>query len=187
MNSTVIVAGARTPIGRLLGGASGLNASELGACAMRAALDRSDLSGSDVDYVIQGQVLTAGAGQLPARQAAAGAGIPLGVPSTTVSKVCLSGIQSIILADQLLRTGDAEVVIAGGQESMSRAPHLLDARTPTKFGAITLADHMALDGLTDAFSGVSMGVLAERGSAVAPVSRIRQDASSGDARCGARR
>ena len=127
MTTSVIVAGARTPVGTLLGGLSSLSAAELGAVAVRAALEKAGIAGSDVDQVILGQVLTAGAGQLPARQAAVAAGIPMSVPATTVSKVCLSGIQAVILADQAIRAGDCDVVVAGGQESMSQAPHLLQS------------------------------------------------------------
>ncbi|GAA3860772.1 acetyl-CoA C-acetyltransferase [Leifsonia kafniensis] len=177
MSTSVIVAGARTPIGRLLGGLSSVSAAELGGHAIAAALERAGVSGADIDYVIMGQVLTAGAGQLPARQAAAAAGIPMDVPATTISKVCLSGIQAVILADQFIRTGDADIIVAGGQESMSRAPHLLSAsRAGTKFGPITMADHMALDGLEDAFTGEAMGLLTERKNDTDPISRIAQDA-----------
>ncbi|WP_344792209.1 acetyl-CoA C-acetyltransferase [Gryllotalpicola daejeonensis] len=180
-NSSVIVDGARTPIGRLLGGLSSLSASDLGAVAIRAALERAGVAPDAVEYVIMGQVLTAGGGQLPARQAAVGAGIPMNVPSTTVSKVCLSGLQSIILADQFIRTGDLEVVVAGGQESMSQAPHLLrGSRTGYKFGPVTMADHMALDGLEDAFEGIAMGLLTDNHNLRVPVSREDQDAFSAE-------
>jgi acetyl-CoA C-acetyltransferase len=121
-------------------------------------------------------VLTAGAGQLPARQAAVIAGIPMQVPSTTVSKVCLSGLQAIIMADQFIRTGDLDVVVAGGQESMSQAPHLLrGSRAGFKFGPVTMADHMALDGLEDAFEGIAMGLLTENQNLREPISRAEQD------------
>ncbi|HEU0205085.1 MAG TPA: acetyl-CoA C-acyltransferase, partial [Pseudolysinimonas sp.] len=123
--TSVIVAGARTPIGKLLGGLSGMSAAQLGGVAIAGALEKAGVAGSDIDYVIMGQVLTAGAGQLPARQAAVAGGIPMNVPSTTVSKVCLSGIQAVIMADQFIRSGDATTIVAGGQESMSQAPHLL--------------------------------------------------------------
>jgi acetyl-CoA C-acetyltransferase len=151
MPETVIVAGARTPIGRLLGGLKSLSGSELGGAAIKAALSRAGISGNQVEYVIMGQVLGAGAGQVPARQAAAKGGIPLDVPSITVNKVCLSGINAIALADQLIRAGEYDIVVAGGQESMSQAPHLLPAsREGTKYGNATLVDHMAYDGLWDA-------------------------------------
>ena len=175
--TSVIVAGARTPIGKLLGGLSTLSAAELGGVAIAGALQRAGVAGSDIDYVIMGQVLTAGAGQLPARQAAVAGGIPMGVPSTTVSKVCLSGIQAVIMADQFLRTGDATTIVAGGQESMSQAPHLLKgSRLGTKFGPITMVDHMAIDGLEDAFTSEAMGLLTETVNDRAPLSRAAQDA-----------
>jgi len=177
MSGSVLVAGARTPIGRFLGGLSGFSGSELGAIAIAAALERSAVAPESVDYVIMGQVLTAGAGQLPARQAAAAAGIPMSVPSTTISKVCLSGIQAVILADQFIRTGDYGTIVVGGQESMSRAPHLLPAsRTGTKFGGITMVDHMAVDGLQDAFTTEAMGLLTERTNDSEPLTREAQDA-----------
>ncbi len=174
--TSVIVAGVRTPIGRLLGGLSTLSAAELGGVAIEGALARAGVAGSDVDYVIMGQVLTAGAGQLPARQAAVAAGIPMQVPSTTVSKVCLSGIQSVIMADQFIRAGSASIVVAGGQESMSQAPHLLKgSRLGTKFGPITMVDHMAIDGLEDAFTNEAMGLLTETVNDRDPLSRASQD------------
>lgn len=174
--TSVIVAGARTPFGRLLGGLSTLPAHELGAVAIAGALQKAGVAAADVDYVIMGQVLTAGAGQLPARQAAAKAGIPMSVPSTTVSKVCLSGIQAVIMADQFIRTGDATTIVAGGQESMSQAPHLLTgSRRGTKFGPITMVDHMAVDGLEDAFTAEAMGLLTERVNDDEPLTRRAQD------------
>lgn len=177
MTTSVIVAGARTPVGIFLGGLSSLSAADLGAVAVRAALEKAGIAGSDVDQVILGQVLTAGAGQLPARQAAVAAGIPMSVPATTVSKVCLSGIQSVILADQAIRAGDCDVVVAGGQESMSQAPHLLTgSRSGTPFGPVSAQDHMALDGLTDSFSGLPMGLLTEQVNDENPISREDQDA-----------
>ncbi|TBN58094.1 acetyl-CoA C-acetyltransferase [Glaciihabitans arcticus] len=177
MSSSVIVAGARTPIGRFLGGLSTLSGSDLGGIAIAAALERSAVAPDAVDYVIMGQVLTAGAGQLPARQAAAAAGIPMSVPSTTISKVCLSGIQAVILADQFIRTGDFTTIVAGGQESMSRAPHLLPgSRTGTKFGDVTMVDHMAIDGLQDSFTTEAMGLLTERTNDSQPLTRAAQDA-----------
>jgi len=163
----------------LLGGLSSFTAADLGGIAIAAALDRSGVPAHDVEYVIMGQVLTAGAGQLPARQAAVAAGISMDVPALTVSKVCLSGIQSIILADQFIRTGDFSVIIAGGQESMSQAPHLLSgSRSGTKFGPITLLDHLAIDGLEDAFSCEAMGLLTEKTNDADPLSRASQDAFS---------
>jgi acetyl-CoA C-acetyltransferase len=177
MGSSVIVAGARTPIGRLLGGLSSLTGAQLGGIAIRAALERAKVSPADVEYVLMGQVLTAGAGQLPARQAAVEGGIAMSVPAMTVGKVCLSGLQSVILADQFIRTGDFDVIVAGGQESMSLAPHLLmGSRTGYKFGDVTMLDHMAVDGLEDAFTDVAMGLLTERKNDELPVSRAEQDA-----------
>jgi acetyl-CoA C-acetyltransferase len=179
MGTSVIVAGSRTPIGRLLGGLSSFTGAELGGVAIRAALERAGVSPSAVEYVLMGQVLTAGAGQLPARQAAVAGGIGMDVPAMTVGKVCLSGLQSVIIADQFIRAGDVEVIVAGGQESMSRAPHLLmGSRTGYKFGPVTMLDHMAVDGLEDAFTDVAMGLLTERKNDDLPVDRAEQDAFS---------
>ncbi len=176
MPGSVIVAGARTPIGRLLGGLSTFTAAELGGVAIAAALERAKVAPADVEYVIMGQVLTAGAGQLPARQAAVAAGIPMTIPSTTISKVCLSGIQAVIIADQFIRTGDFDVIVAGGQESMSKAPHLLPGlRLGTRYGPITMVDHMAIDGLEDAFTAEAMGLLTETVNDTDPMSRSSQD------------
>ena len=177
--SSVIVAGARTPMGRLLGSLKDLSGSDLGAIAIRGALTKAGVGPELVQYVIMGQVLTAGAGQIPARQAAVAAGIPMGVPALTINKVCLSGIAAIASADQLIRAGEFEVVIAGGQESMSRAPHLLtNSRKGFKYGDSTLRDHMAYDGLHDIFTDQAMGNLTEsknrdRGH---QISREEQDA-----------
>jgi acetyl-CoA C-acetyltransferase len=160
---SVIVAGARTPIGRLLGGLSGLSAVQLGGTAIRAALERAGLAPEHVDYVVMGQVLQAGSGQIPARQAAALAGVPMTVPALTINKVCLSGLDAIALADQLIRSGECEVVVAGGMESMSQAPHLLTgSRTGHRYGEVTMLDHLAHDGLEDAFTDQSMGALTEQ-------------------------
>jgi acetyl-CoA C-acetyltransferase len=162
MSQSVIVAGARTPIGRLLGGLKSLSGSDLGGHAIKAALDKAGVSGDQVDYVIMGQVLQAGAGQIPARQAADKGGIPLSVPALTVNKVCLSGINAIALADQLIRAGEHEIIVAGGQESMTQAPHmLLGSREGTKYGDTTLTDHMQADGLWDAITDQAMGGLTE--------------------------
>ena len=136
---SVIVGGARTGIGRLLGSLKDVSAVELGATAIRGALEKSGVSASDVDYVIMGHVLQAGAGQMPARQAAIKAGIGLDVPAISVNKVCLSGINAIAMADQLIRSGEADVVIAGGMESMTNAPHVLvGSREGVKYGDWTL-------------------------------------------------
>ncbi len=162
MSGSVIVAGARTPIGRLLGGLQGLSGAELGGIAIKAALQRAGVSSDQVDYVIMGQVLQAGAGQIPARQAADHAGVPLSVPALTVNKVCLSGINAIALADALVRAGEYDIVVAGGMESMTNAPHLLPrSRQGFKYGDTTLVDHMAHDGLYDAFTDQPMGALTE--------------------------
>ena len=163
---SVIVAGARTPLGRLLGSLKGFSGSDLGGLAIKGALDKAGVRGDQVDYVIMGQVLTAGVGQIPARQAAVKAGIPMTVPALSINKVCLSGIDAIALADQLIRAGEFEIVVAGGQESMSNAPHLLEkSREGYKYGNVTLRDHMDCDGLWDAFTDQGMGLLTEAGNA----------------------
>ncbi len=159
---SVIVAGARTPMGRLLGSLKGFSGSDLGGFAIKGALEKAGVAPDQVDYVIMGQVLQAGAGQIPARQAAAAAGIPMTVPALTINKVCLSGINAIAMADQLIRAGEFDVVVAGGQESMTNAPHLMTkSREGYKYGDVTLRDHMAFDGLWDAFTDQAMGLLTE--------------------------
>ena len=159
---TVIVAGARTPMGRMSGSLKGFSGSDLGALAITGALEKAGVSPDAVDYVILGQVLTAGEGQAPARQAAAKAGIPMSVPALGINKVCLSGVDAIALADQLIRAGEFEVVVAGGQESMTNAPHLLPkSRDGFKYGDVTMQDHMASDGLWDAFTDQPMGRLTD--------------------------
>src|SRR5262245_6166725 len=158
----VIVGAARTPVGRLLGSLASKSASDLGGIAIAAALGRAGLAPDQVQYVIMGQVLQAGAGQITARQAAVAAGIPMTVPALTVNKVCLSGLDAIALAAQLIRLGEHDVVVAGGMESMTRAPHLLmNSRAGHKYGAMELLDAMALDGLTDPFDHVPMGELTD--------------------------
>jgi acetyl-CoA C-acetyltransferase len=175
--SAVIVNGARTPMGRLLGALKDFPATKLGAIAIRAALERSGVAPEQVQYVIMGQVLQAGSGQIPARQAAIGAGIPMSVPALTVNKVCLSGLDAIALADQLIRAGEFDIVVAGGMESMTNAPHLLlNQRQGYKYGDVVIKDHMALDGLTDAYDAVSMGESTERHVAKLGISRADQDA-----------
>jgi acetyl-CoA C-acetyltransferase len=178
--TSVIVAGARTPMGRLLGSLKGFSGADLGGVAIKGALERAGVSGDQVDYVIMGQVLTAGAGQIPARQAAVKAGIPMTVPALTINKVCLSGIDAIALADQLIRAGEFEIVVAGGQESMTNAPHLLEkSREGFKYGDVAMRDHMAFDGLWDAFTDQAMGLLTEAANlADAQFSREEQDAFS---------
>ncbi|MDP9846151.1 acetyl-CoA C-acetyltransferase [Streptosporangium lutulentum] len=179
MSGSVIVAGARTPIGRLLGSLSGLSAVELGGIAIKAALERSGVAPDAVQYVIMGQVLQAGAGQIPSRQAAVKAGIPMTVPSLTINKVCLSGLDAIALADQLIRAGEFDIVVAGGMESMSNAPHLLPGlRRGVKYGDAGIVDSMALDGLTDAYDQVAMGESTERHNARLGLTREEQDAFS---------
>jgi len=175
--TSVIVGGARTPMGRLLGNLKSFPATALGAAAIKAALERSGIIPEQVQYVIMGQVLQAGAGQMPARQAAVGAGIPMTVPSLTVNKVCLSGLDAIALADQLIRAGEFDIVVAGGMESMTNAPHLLvGQREGYKYGSVELLDHMALDGLTDAYDRVSMGESTDRHSRRYGIGRAEQDA-----------
>ncbi|MEV0032823.1 acetyl-CoA C-acetyltransferase [Nocardia sp. NPDC050793] len=173
----MIVSGARTPVGRLLGGLKDFTGSDLGGFAIKAALEKGGVAPEQVDYVIMGQVLTAGAGQIPARQAAVAAGIPMDVPALTLNKVCLSGINAIALADQLIRAGEYEIVVAGGQESMSQAPHLLEkSREGFKYGDVTLRDHMAYDGLHDIFTDQAMGALTEQRNDTDSISREEQDA-----------
>jgi len=162
-NPTVIVAGARTGMGRLLGSLKDFSGSDLGGFAIRGALEKSGVAPEQVDYVIMGQVLQAGAGQIPARQAATRAGIPLSVPALTINKVCLSGLNAIAMADQLIRAGEFEIVVAGGQESMTNAPHLLEkSREGYKYGDVALKDHMAADGLWDSLTDQPMGLLTEQ-------------------------
>ena len=176
-STTVIVAGTRTPMGRLLGGLSSLSAAQLGSVAIRGALQRAGVGADDVDYVIMGQVIQAGAGQNPARTAALGAGVPASVPSITINKVCLSGLNAVATADQLIRAGECEIVVAGGMESMSNAPHLLPgSRTGTKYGDTALVDSMAYDALYDQATSQAMGTLTENCNAgEVAVSREEQD------------
>ncbi len=172
----VIVGGARTPVGRLLGSLASKSASELGGVAIAAALDRAGVAPEQVEYVIMGQVLQAGAGQITARQAAVAAGLPMSIPALTVSKVCLSGLDAIALASQLVRLGEYDIVVAGGMESMSRAPHLLlNSRAGYKYGPVTVEDSMALDGLTDAFDHLSMGESTENSGRRLGITREQQD------------
>jgi acetyl-CoA C-acetyltransferase len=159
---SVIVAGARTPMGRLQGSLSGLTAPELAGVAVRGAVERSGFSPDEVEHVVMGQVLQAGVGQSPARQAAVAGGLPMTVPATAVNKVCLSGLQAVVLADLMIRAGLADVVVAGGTESMSKAPHLLPgSRSGHTFGDVALLDHMAYDGLRDTFTAQAMGGLTD--------------------------
>jgi len=175
-NDVVILGGARTPQGRLNGQLASFTAVELGAKAIAAALERTGIAGTEVDQVIMGHVLQAGAGQNPARQSAVGAGISWNVPAVTINKVCLSGLTAVIDAARLIRSGDATVVVAGGQESMTRAPHLLPgSRQGWTYGSVQALDVAAHDGLTDAFDGESMGLSTERGNIRLNISRTAQD------------
>jgi acetyl-CoA C-acetyltransferase len=177
MTTSVIVAGARTPIGKFLGSLKDFSASDLGAIAITGALAKAGIPPSAVQYVIMGQILTAGAGQMPARQASIGAGIPWDVPSISINKMCLSGINAIALADQLIRAGEFEVIVAGGQESMTQAPHLLKgSREGHKYGDVTMLDHLAYDGLHDVLTDQSMGALTDTYNAThEQFSRLEQD------------
>lgn len=175
-NTVVIVSGARTPFGRLMGGLSSLSAPQLGAVAISGALEKGGVPAEAVDQVVMGQVLGAGVGQMPARQAALAAGLPQGVSALTINKMCLSGLTAIALAEQMLRTGAAEVVVAGGQESMSQAPHLLPkSRSGYKYGSVEVLDHMAYDGLHDVPTDQPMGALTEERNAELGISRGEQD------------
>jgi len=176
MPGSVIVSGARTPIGKLLGALKAFEAVDLGGIAVESALSRAGIAGDQVDYVILGQVLQAGAGQITARQAAVKGGIPMTVSAITINKVCLSGLDAIALADQLIGAGEFDVVVAGGMESMTNAPHLLPgARAGYKYGNGTLVDSMAHDGLFCAFDQCAMGESTERYNAKLGISREEQD------------
>ncbi|MDX2974341.1 acetyl-CoA C-acetyltransferase [Kribbella solani] len=176
-NRSVIVAGARTPIGRLLGGLKGFTGAELGGFAIQGALRKAGVAPDQVEYVIMGQVLQAGGGQITARQAAVKGGIPMDVPAITINKVCLSGLNAIALADQLIRAGEYDIVVAGGMESMTNAPHLLPkSREGFKYGDTTLVDSMAYDGLWDAFTDQAMGALTDQANnGGLKLSRAEQD------------
>ncbi|HEX6247215.1 MAG TPA: acetyl-CoA C-acetyltransferase [Nocardioidaceae bacterium] len=180
MSGSVIVAGARTPIGRLLGGLKDLSAADLGGVAIKGALEKAGVAGDQVEYVIMGHVIQAGAGQITARQAAVKGGIPMNIPSITINKVCLSGINAIALADQLIRAGEHEIVVAGGMESMTQAPHLLPkSREGFKYGDTALVDSMAYDALYDQFTDQPMGGLTESCNVAAQqLTREEQDAFS---------
>ncbi|GAB3476056.1 acetyl-CoA C-acetyltransferase [Amycolatopsis cihanbeyliensis] len=176
MSGSVLLGAARTPIGRLLGSLKDFSGAQLGGFAIKAALERAGVSPDAVQYTIMGQVLTAGAGQIPARQAAVAAGVPMDVPALTVNKVCLSGLDAIALADQLIRAGEFDLVVAGGQESMTQAPHLLPkSRSGFKYGDTTLVDHMAHDGLFCAFDQVAMGASTEKYNSRYGLTRAEQD------------
>jgi acetyl-CoA C-acetyltransferase len=176
MTSSVIISGARTPMGRLLGSLKDFSGADLGGHAIAAALSRSGVPVAEIQYVIMGQVLQAGAGQIAARQAAVKGGIPMNVPAITINKVCLSGLNAIAMADQLIRAGEVDTVVAGGMESMTNAPHLLpNSRSGFKYGDTKLTDSMAYDGLWDQFTDVPMGELTEKANAPLGISREEQD------------
>ncbi|HVW34676.1 MAG TPA: acetyl-CoA C-acetyltransferase [Acidimicrobiia bacterium] len=176
MPGSVIVSAARTPIGKQAGGLAGFSAMELGGFAIKAALERAGISGDAVDYVIMGQVLQAGQGQITARQAAVKGGVPMSVPAMTLNKVCLSGINALYTADQMIQMGDADVVIAGGMESMTKAPYLLPgARAGYRMGNAELIDSMIHDGLWCAFDAVHMGSGTEKYNGQYDISRQAQD------------
>jgi acetyl-CoA C-acetyltransferase len=176
MAGSVILSGARTPVGKLSGALAGFSAPQLGGFAIKAALERAGLSPEQIDFVYMGQVLHAGAGQIPARQAAVNAGIPMSVPASTINKVCLSGLNTIYLADQLINAGDAEIVVAGGMESMTNAPYLLPgARAGYRLGDQTVVDSMMYDGLFCAFDQVAMGAGTEKYAQSAGIARDAQD------------
>ena len=173
---SVIVAGARTPIGKFAGGLSTLPAVELGGIAIRAAVERAGIDAGEVDYVIMGQVLQAGAGQITARQAAVKGGIPIGVPAITINNVCLSGLNAIAMADQLIRAGEIEVAVAGGMESMSQAPYLVPkARFGARMGNTELVDSMVHDGLWSTFLEAHMGETSDAINQELEIGREEQD------------
>lgn len=172
----VIVGAARTAQGRMLGALASKSAVDLGSTVIRAALEHAGVDAAALNHVIMSQVVQAGAGQNPAKQAAVAAGVPVTVPAVTVNKVCLSGLDAVISASRLLRLGDAEVVVAGGQESMSNAPHLAaGVRTGAKFGSLALHDSLERDGLTDPVHGTAMGVETEEGNTSRGITRVEQD------------
>src|SRR5437016_5092929 len=179
MTASVIVAGARTPIGRFAGGFKDLAAVDLGAVAIREAVSRAGVTPEQIDYVLMGQVLQGGAGQITARQASIQAGLPKEVPAITINKVCLSGLNAIALADQLIRAGEVEVVVAGGMESMSSAPYVVpSARWGTRMGNAELVDTMVHDGLWSTFTGKHMGDSSDDVNRELELSREDQDAWS---------
>jgi acetyl-CoA C-acetyltransferase len=181
MPGSVIVGGARTPIGKMSGALASFSAMELGGFAISAALERAGVAPDQVDYVFMGHVLQAGQGQITARQAANKAGIPMSVPATTVNKVCLSGLNSLYLADLMIAAGEADIVVAGGMESMTNAPYLLPgARAGYRIGDQTVVDAMMYDGLYCAFDACAMGAGTEKYNQAAGFSREEQDAFSAD-------
>ena len=175
MAGSYIVAGARTPIGKMSGALAGFSAADLGGFAIKAALERAGVKPEEVEHVIMGQVLMAGQGQVPSRQAASKAGIPMNVPSVNINKVCLSGLNSIYLADQMIQSGEADIVVAGGMESMTNAPYLaMGARGGFRYGHTELSDAIIKDGLWCAFDACLMGLGTER-YAAGGISREQQD------------
>ncbi|MGH1505506.1 MAG: acetyl-CoA C-acetyltransferase [Acidimicrobiales bacterium] len=176
MAGSYVVGGARTPIGRLSGALASMSGTDLGGVAIAGALSKAGVTPDQVDYVIMGQVLQAGAGQITARRAAVNAGIPMGTPATTINKVCLSGLHAIYLADQMIASGDADIVVAGGMESMTNAPYLLPgARAGFRAGDQTVVDSMMYDGLFCAFDSCAMGLGTERDSSKAGIPRAAMD------------
>lgn len=175
MKEVVIVSMARTPIGKFMGGLSVISATKLGAIAIKGALDKIDLNPELVDEVYMGNVLQAGEGQAPARQAALFAGLPNSVPCTAVNKVCASGMKAVSMAAQAIKCGDADIIVAGGMENMSQVPHYFNARNGVKFGNVNLNDGMILDGLTDVYAQAHMGTFADLCASEYNISRERQD------------
>ena len=176
MEDAVIVSALRTPVGSFGGQFKDVAATELGACAVRAALERAEIAGEEVDEVVLGCVLTAGLGQNPARQVAIGAGIPKEVPATTINMVCGSGLKAVAIASQMIRAGDVNIVVAGGMENMTRAPYLMPAaRFGARMGDAQLIDSMVHDGLWDAFNDIHMGITAENLAEQYGISREEQD------------
>ncbi len=181
MEDAVIVSAVRTPVGSFGGQFKDVPATELGAQAVRAALERAEIAGEDVDEVVLGCVLTAGLGQNPARQVAIGAGIPKEVPATTINMVCGSGLKSVAIASQMIRAGDVDIVVAGGMENMTRAPYLLPSgRFGARMGDAQLIDSMVHDGLWDAFNDIHMGITAENLAEQYGISREEQDEFAAD-------
>jgi acetyl-CoA C-acetyltransferase len=187
MSSSVVIAGAkRTAIGSMLGQFTGVPSTTLGATAIKAALDQSGIAPAEVSEVIMGCVLPANLGQAPARQAALAAGLPKSTGCTTINKVCGSGMKAIMLGSDLIKAGSATVVVAGGMESMTNAPHMVAARTGIRYGDGKLVDHMAWDGLTNPYDGQSMGVFAEN-ARTSTASRARRRMPTRSSRSSARR
>src|SRR3954471_9237817 len=176
MPGSVIVAGARTPIGKMSGALADFSAMDLGGIAISAALERSGVAGQDVDYVVMGHVIRAGQGQITARQAAVSGGIPMSTPALSIDKVCLSGLEAILLADLFVSSGMHRVVVAGGMESMTNGPHILPlARKGYSYGDRTIHDATERDGLYDAFEQMSMGAATEKFGQRLNISREEQD------------